>query len=90
MSNIEFSDYFWPTGSSCGPKQVPNSARKAKILKKHRLCWAFRAVFKGLNWPGRMVATLVLEHHQVDGLNGRSVGLHNKLDLDPGLTKGRF
>ena len=61
-----------------------------QYLQKHGLCWALRAVFKGLNWPGRMVVTLVLEHHQVDGLNGRSVGLHNNLNLDPGLAKGCF
>ena len=46
--------------------------------------------FAGFLAAQSLFCALVLEHHEVNGLHGGSVGLHYNLDLDPGLAKLGF
>ena len=70
------------TGSILGPK-CQNQPETCGVS-------GFEDEIRWLAPAEQLIWALALEHHQVDGLNGRSVGLHNKLDLDPGLAKGSF
>ena len=84
-----FSDYFWPTGSRGGPDRL---ILGPKCQNQTETCGVsgFEDKIRWLAPAEKLIWALALEHHQVDGLHGRSVSLHNNLDLDPGLTKGSF